>query len=102
MEQVIKTLSEIEERAVRIMEHASSTKKELAAQSEVRIKAYDEENAAIMRKAIDAQKAELDRQLANELEEQKKQAEELIARMQETYDRNHTAIAAGLFQSMTV
>ena len=102
MEQVIKTLSEIEERAVRIMEHASSTKKELAAESEARIKAYDEEDAAIMRKAIDAQKAELDRQLANELEEQKKQAEELIARMQETYDRNHTAIAAELFQSMTV
>ena len=102
MEQVIKTLSEIEERAVRIMEHASNTKKELAAESEARIKAYDEENAAIMRKAIDAQKAELDRQLANELEVQKKQAEELIARMQETYDRNHTAIAAGLFQLMTV
>ena len=102
MEQVIKTLSEIEERAVRIMEHANNTKRELSAQSEARIKAYDEENAAIMRKAIDAQKAELDRQLANELEEQKKQAEELIARMQETYDRNHTAIAAGLFQSMTV
>ena len=102
MEQVIKTLSEIEERAVRIMEHASNTKKELAAESEARIKAYDEENAAIMRKAIDAQKAELDRQLANELEEQKKQAEELISRMQENYDRNHTAIADKLFRSMTV
>lgn len=102
MEQVIKTLSEIEERAVRIMEHANNTKKELSARSEARIKAYDEENAALMRKAIETQKTELDRQLATELQEQKKQAEELILRMQENYDKNHTAIAAELFHSMIV
>ena len=100
MEQVIKTLSEIEERAVRMMEHAASTKKELAAISEAKIKAYDEKNEALTQAAIQEQKAQLDRQLQDELASRQAEADKLTARMQADYDDNHTAIAKEIFSRL--
>lgn len=100
MEQVIKTLSEIEERAVRMIEHANNTKKELAARSDARIKAYDEETDAGTRAAIKALKADLDRRLQEELAAQQRQADDLISRMQSEYDNHHEEIAADIFNRL--
>lgn len=101
MEQVIKTLSEIEERAVRMMEHAANTKKELAAESEAKIKAYDAECDAKTQAAIAAQKAQLDKSLQAELASRQNEADKLMARIQADYDNNHTAIAQEIFRRLT-
>lgn len=100
MEQVVKTLSEIEERAVKIMEHAASEKKELAAANEAMIAEFDQKVEAETQSKIAKMRSELETELKNELEAQKKQTESTLSGLEADYENNHVSLAKQLMTSI--
>lgn len=100
MEQVVKTLSEIEERAVKIMEHAASQKKALAAENEACLVEFDKRIELETKNKITSMRSELETELQNELEAQKKHTQTILSNLEADYENNHVSLAKALMASI--
>lgn len=100
MEQVVKTLSEIEERAVNIMEQAALEKKALAKQNEAFLEEFDNRIALETKNKIASMRSELEAQLQNELEAQKKRTKTILSNLEADYENNHVSLAKSIMASI--
>ena len=90
MNQIIQRLSEVETAASSIIEEAGAKKKQMAKDQDARIAAFEKQVQ------ISAQQAELEKQIAEELEAQKEELEKQLAHMDRIYEESHSAIARQL------
>ena len=100
MNDIFKRLNEIESAATSILEQANAQKKEMAEANDKRIALFETETARKTADMIAQQKAELNKQIAIELEEQQANIKKDLKKLKEDYEQNHGQLAKQILASM--
>ncbi len=100
MQEIIKTLSDIEEKSSRILEAANNEKAALESSFAGRKKEYESKVEAKTVQALDELRTQLKSVSQSELDQQAKDAANTLAQLQESYDENHIQLATQLFNTL--
>ncbi len=101
MDTIIDKLSEIEDAAVGILEHADVEKKEYEDIIKVKQHEFDASLAEQTASTINAIKSKAKRKLDAQLEEMRAKNEIALQAFQDEYDNNHTSYATQIFKRIT-
>lgn len=100
MEEIVKRLSEIETEAVRIMDDSTVQKKEMDAESEKRLRKYDEESNAKTAAELAKLRTSLENRMAEELKKLRQETERMIQSIEADYAANHGMLASQVLHKM--
>ncbi|MDD3278620.1 MAG: hypothetical protein PHG16_07010 [Lachnospiraceae bacterium] len=100
MDQIIEKLSEIEIAASRILDSAANQKKNLDAQQEQRIAAYDREIESATAKKVSELQSALSSRLETELQKLRSDKEHNSASLESYYDKNHDALSTEIYEKI--
>ena len=100
MDTVINRLSDIEKAAVSVMDGASERKKQMAREMEEKTAAFDRELEQKTAARISCIQKQMEQEMQEELDKQAADARGMIARLEETYEKQHKLYAESLFRSM--
>lgn len=101
MGKVIETIYSIEERAQRIMETTSNEKNALKSEYDAKKSAYEKDVTDATDKKISELGCLLKKQLDDEYNQIKKQAQDTIASLNQTYETKHAEMAKEIFKQIT-
>lgn len=101
MDKVIETIYSIEERAQRIMETTSNEKDALKSEYESKKASYEKDVTDATDKKINELGFLLKKQLDDEYNQIKKQAQDTIASLNHTYETKHAEMAKEIFKQIT-
>lgn len=100
MDIIVQKLSEIESAASSILEAANLEKKDMEQQSQINIKAYDQEIDQQTTETLHHLKETLDAQMEQELAKLAADTENAIQLMQTDYDENHEVLAGEILKKV--
>ena len=100
MEEIVKRLSEIETEAVRIIDDSAVQKKEMDAESEKRLRKYDEESNAKTAAELAKLRTSLENRMAEELKKLRQETERMIQSIEADYAANHGMLASQVLHKM--
>ena len=100
MDKIIDRLSDIEKAAGSLMDDAGVRKKALAKEMEEKTAAFDRELEQKTAARISCIQKQMEQEMQEELDKQAADARGMIARLEETYEKQHKMYAESLFQSM--
>lgn len=100
MDKIIDRLSDIEKAAGSLMDDAGVRKKALAKEMEEKTAAFDRELEQKTAARISCIQKQMEQEMQEELDKQAADARGMIARLKETYEKQHKLYAESLFRSM--
>lgn len=100
MEDVISKLAEIETAASRIMEDVTEQKKMLAKENEEQMKAFDKDVDGRTEKKLEELRKELEIDMKQEVEKQRLEAQGILDKMTQYYEKNHEELAQKLYDKI--
>ena len=100
MDKIIDRLSDIEKAAGSLMDDAGVRKKALAEKMEEKTAAFDRELEQKTAGRISCIQKQMEQEMQEELDKQAADARGMIARLEETYEKQHKLYAESLFRSM--
>lgn len=100
MEEIIKTLSDIDQKSARIMDAASNKKKELELKYSKQKEAYLANADAKASKEIDELRSTLNGEMQQQLNEQSENAQKQLKSLDQSYQSGHTQLAESIFQKL--
>lgn len=100
MEIVLSRLSEIEAAAVKIVEDAGNSKKDIAASYEQKTKEFDAMIDAETSAKLEKTKQELQKRADTELSNMKSETEKKLKALEEGYEKNHKKLTSQILQQM--
>ena len=101
MNNIIKQLSQIEDRSVHILDDGAARKKELTAEYEEKIHKFEETLNNETEAKINALKQEMEVSMKAQLNKQKEDAASAISRLEQHYEASHGDYVKELFKEMT-
>lgn len=100
MDKIIDQLSGIEKSAGSVMDDAGVRKKALAKEMEEKTAVFDRELEQKTAARISCIQKQMEQEMQEELDKQAADARATIARLEETYEKQHKIYAESLFRSM--
>lgn len=100
MDMVVNRLSEIEETSVKIIEEANAQKKELEDEMASDLQEYDIQIDAETAKTLDYLKETLHQEMTEALAKLQADTQQVINILESDYDKNHKSLAAGVVKKL--
>lgn len=100
MEDIIKQLSHIEDKAIQIIEAADNRKKEIASEMEQQTKTFDAQIAVDIQTRLQDIQKQLNEQKNKELKKLETTNLEAQTQLKENFQKNHTKWATELLQEL--
>lgn len=101
MDRIIKSISEIENDSVKIMDDANTKKSDIFARIQDETTAFDKELESETNKRIDDLKQQMEQDMQEKLAKQKNLADEVLMNLTKHYESNRTVYIERLFDEMT-
>lgn len=101
MNNIIKQLSQIEDRSVHILDEGAARKKELTAEYEEKTRKFEETLNNETEAKITALKNEMEASMKAQLDNQKQDASTAVSRLEQHYDARHGEYVKALFKKIT-
>lgn len=101
MDSIVNRLTEIEDAASAIVQHAEEQKEMLDKEFAEKRRVFDKELEEKTRARLDKVRAELERKTSGILESQSSSSTELIAALQKEYQEKHTEYAREILRRIT-
>ena len=100
MEQIMKLLSEVEEKATKILNLAEEEKKRLRVQSKQDIEDLDNQLKKFTKEKVDGLRSKNDKELEEGKQALLKECEQSIQRMEDNFNKNHDGLVDQLFHQI--
>lgn len=100
MDKLIKKISEIEEAASAVMDSMNDRKTDYAEEIKEKTADFDRQLDEATAKQLDELRQRMKAEMQKKLEDQKAAGQKILNGLEETYQKNHTELAASLFQQM--
>lgn len=101
MEAIVTRLKEIDAAAAAILDHTAEEKQEMQERMQQKTLKFDQNLSAQTKKAIDAQKAQMDARIEAELHKLTADTKAQVQSLKSNYEQNQNTIAGEIFEKIT-